>query len=74
VTWRLWSAYFRSDFPGELERCAEACVLELRARQGRTQVLMDAVAWVFAVLVGIPIGALVIAMYLPMFHLISKIG
>ncbi len=74
VAWRLWSAYFRSDLVPELERCALACKQELEARQGRTQLLMDAVGWVFAILVGIPIGLLVVAMYMPMFNLISKIG
>lgn len=74
VTWRLWSAYFRSELLPELERVAVTCHHELRARQGRTHALMNALAWAFAVVVGAPIGALVIAMYMPLFSLISKIG
>jgi type IV pilus assembly protein PilC len=75
LSWRLWSAYFRADLVTELERVSATCASELAFRERRVRSLATFVAWMIVFIFLAPtVGVLVVAMYLPMFHLISVIG
>jgi type II secretory pathway component PulF len=74
VRWQLWSAYYRSDLIDELKATGARSREQLRATELRivnsSRILVGAVATV----VFFPIGVVVVAMYLPMFSLVSQIG
>ena len=75
LSWRLWSAYFRADFVPELERVSATCTRELAFRERRVRSLATFVAWIIVFFFLVPtVGSLVVAMYLPLFDLVSKIG
>jgi type IV pilus assembly protein PilC len=72
--WRLWSAYYRSELEAELGAVAEAAREEMKASELRIVNSAETVYGFLAAVVGFPIGVIVVAMYLPMFSLISQIG
>ena len=74
VRWRLWSAYYRSDLVGELQRVADSSGRELAAQEWRITNGAAVLSWLLAAIALAPVGLLVIAMYMPMFSLLSKIG
>jgi type IV pilus assembly protein PilC len=75
LSWRLWSAYFRADLVPELERVSATCASELAFRERRVRSLATFVAWLIVFIFLAPtVGVLVVAMYMPMFHLVSVIG
>lgn len=73
--WRLWAAYYRAEFLPELRRVSELCLREIDIRGQRVRGAATVIAWALVLfLIGPSIGTLVIAAYLPLFNLISKIG
>lgn len=74
VRWRLWAAYYRSDLPAELERVADDARSELETSGRRLDAGASLFGWAVAVVALLPIAFFVVAMYMPMFSLLSKIG
>jgi type II secretory pathway component PulF len=72
--WRLWSAYYRSELEDELLAVAATAEDELKASELRIVNSAQTVYGLLAASVAFPIGVVVVAMYLPMFTLISQIG
>jgi len=71
VRWRLWSAFFRSDFRAELPRVAAMCATELEAQGRRLAVAGTALSWWVTALTMIPVWQIVQTIYTPMFRLIE---
>jgi type II secretory pathway component PulF len=74
VRWRLWSAYYRSTFSEELAAVARSAAAELEVWELRVLGSMKVIVGGVAVVVLSPVILAVIAMYLPLFSLISQIG
>lgn len=74
VRWRLWSAYYRSQLVPELVAIAEESREQLRATEFRIINSSRVLVGVVAAISFFPVGVVVIAMYVPMFSLISQIG
>ena len=74
IRWRLWSAYYRSDLVPELRAIAEQTADQIKATEYRIVNSMKLVVSLVAAIAFLPVGIVVVAMYLPMFSLISQIG
>ncbi len=74
TAWRLWLAYYRSDIVEELRRAGSALESELQVLERRTTAFAVLGSWGLVLVVLAPIGLAVVALMMPMFSLISKIG
>jgi type II secretory pathway component PulF len=71
VTWRLRSAYYRDRFEQELEAVAAASRIELDIWEHRVRSSVKVIVMLVAVVALLPVALAVIAMYMPMFGIIS---
>ncbi len=73
VAWRLWSAYYRSTFVDELHEVARSCSIELGVLEMRIIASSKTAISAIVLLILAPFFFAIIAMYLPMFTLISQL-
>lgn len=74
VGWRLWSAYYRSALADELGEVARDCEREVAVQAEGATAGFRALAGLLVAVSLVPVPIAVVAMYMPMFNLISQIS
>jgi type II secretory pathway component PulF len=74
ISWRLWSAYYRSALVPELQKVAESCEQDLGIWELKIESSTRVIAIVIAAVTLVPVLLAAVSMYLPLYTMTLAIG